>query len=142
MASKDLILITGGSGFVGSRCILTAFNQGYQVRTTVRSLGKTENVKKMLLRGGATKEQIDSVEFAAADLLKDEGWAEACKGCTYVLHVASPFPPRQPAHEDELVVPARDGTLRVMRAASAAGTVKRVVVTSSIAAITLSLIHI
>jgi len=136
MAREGLVLVTGGSGFLGSRCILSALSQGYQVRTTVRSLQRADQVRKMLLRGGATSTQAQSVEFFAADLLRDEGWSEACEDCTFVLHVASPFPATRPKHEDELVLPARDGTLRVLRAAAAAGTVKRVVVTSSIAAMT------
>jgi nucleoside-diphosphate-sugar epimerase len=67
-------------------------------------------------------------------LNKDEGWKEAVSGCTYVLHVASPFPASPPKHEDDLINPARDGTLRVLRAAKAAS-VKRVVLTSSFAAV-------
>ena len=136
MAREELVLVTGGSGFLGSRCILTALEQGYQVRTTLRSLQRADEVRKMLLRGGATETQAGGVEFVAANLLSDEGWFKACKDCTFVLHVASPFPAKRPKHEDELILPARDGTLRVMRAAAAARTVKRVVVTSSIAAMT------
>ena len=86
----------------------------------------------MLKTGGATK--LDQVSFVVADLTADEGWKEAVEGCTYVLHVASPFPAKLPKNEDELIIPARDGTLRVLRAARDAG-VKRVVVTSSFAAI-------
>jgi dihydroflavonol-4-reductase len=77
---------------------------------------------------------LDNLSFAVADLLNDAGWAEAVQDCTYVLHVASPFPSQAPKHEDELIIPAREGTLRVLRAAKNAGTVKRVVVTSSFAA--------
>ena len=84
---------------------------------------------------GQRTEQAESVQFTTADLLGDEGWHEACRGCTYVLHVASPFPPGKAKHEDDLIIPARDGTLRVLKAAKGAGTVKRVVVTSSIASI-------
>ena len=78
----------------------------------------------------------DRLTVLAADLTADEGWAEAVEGCEYVLHVASPFPPKQPKDPDELIVPAREGTLRVLRASLDAG-VKRVVVTSSVAAIRL-----
>jgi nucleoside-diphosphate-sugar epimerase len=130
--SDELVLVTGGSGFQGSHCVLAALQHGYRVRTTVRSLGKADDVRQMLKVGGATQEQIDDVEFAAADLTKNVGWKEACEGCTYVLHVASPFPAAPPKHEDDLIVPAREGTLRALRAAKAAGTVKRVVVTSSV----------
>lgn len=135
MSTKTLNLITGGSGFVASRCILDGLQRGYAVRTTVRSMKRAEGVKKMLLHGGTTQSQVESVEFSTTDLVKDEGWLDACKGCTYILHVASPFPPGKPKHEDNLIVPARDGTLRVLKAAKASGTVKRVVLTSSIASV-------
>lgn len=134
--SKIKILVTGGSGFLASRCVLDALERGYAVCTTVRSKKRADDLKKILSRGGATAAQMETVEFSTADLLHDDGWTDACKGCTYVLHVASPFPSTKPKHEDDLILPARDGTLRVLRAAKAAGTVKRVVVTSSIAAAT------
>jgi nucleoside-diphosphate-sugar epimerase len=126
------ILVTGGSGFIGSHCILQLLAAGHRVRTTVRSLKREEDVRAMLKQGGA--EPGDRVSFVAADLAHDAGWAEAAAGCDYVLHVASPFPPNVPKHEDELIVPARDGALRVLRASRDAG-VKRVVLTSSFAAI-------
>ena len=128
----SIVLVTGGSGFIGSHCILQLLEQGHEVRTTVRNLGKEPEVRAMLVTGGA--EPGARLTFFAADLMKDEGWAEAVKGCDYVLHVASPFPPGIPQHEDELIVPARDGALRLLRAARDAG-VKRVVLTSSFAAI-------
>jgi nucleoside-diphosphate-sugar epimerase len=126
------VLVTGGSGFVGSHCILQLLAAGYQVRTTVRNLKRESNVRAMLKTGGA--EPGDQLSFVAADLEQDAGWPEAVAGCEYVLHVASPFPPNQPKHEDELIAPAREGSLRVLRAARDAG-VKRVVLTSSFAAI-------
>lgn len=89
----------------------------------------------MLRNGGASEASVKNVGFFVADLNSDEGWAEACKDCDYVLHVASPFPPATPKDPNELIVPARDGTLRALKAAKAARTVKRVVVTSSTAAI-------
>lgn len=135
MATKELVLVTGGSGFVGSHCALLLLQRGYRVRTTVRSLRRADEVRAMLQAGGASNEQANSVEFFPTDLMNDEGWPEACKDCTYVLHVASPFPPGAPKHEDDLIVPAREGTLRALKAAKGAGTVKRVVVTSSFAAV-------
>ena len=135
MASAELVLVTGGSGFLGAHCLLATLQQGYRARTTVRSLTRADEVKAMLLHGGATQDQINSLEFATVDLLKDDGWTDACKGCTYVLHVASPFPNASPKNENDLIIPAREGTLRALRAAKAAGTVKRVVVTSSVAAV-------
>ena len=126
------VLVTGGSGFIASHCILQLLAAGHRVRTTVRSLQREGAVRDMLKMGGA--EPGDRLAFFAADLEQDAGWAEAVAGCDYVLHVASPFPPGLPQHEDELIVPAREGTLRVLRAARDAG-IKRVVVTSSFAAI-------
>jgi nucleoside-diphosphate-sugar epimerase len=126
------VLVTGGSGFIGSHAIVQLLAAGYQVRTTVRNLKREGDVRAMLRNGGA--EPGSRLSFVAADLTGDEGWAEAVAGCEYVLHVASPLPPAVPKHEDELIVPARDGALRVLRAARDAG-VKRVVLTSSFAAV-------
>jgi nucleoside-diphosphate-sugar epimerase len=126
------ILVTGGSGFIGSHSILQLLAAGHRVRATVRSLKREGEVRAMLKEGGA--EPGDRLSFIAADLQDDVGWAEAAAACDYVLHVASPFPPNAPKHEDELIVPAREGALRVLRASRDAG-VKRVVLTSSFAAI-------
>ncbi len=126
------VLVTGGSGFIGSHCILQLLAAGHQVRTTVRSQKREADVRAMLKEGGA--DPGDRLSFIAADLENDAGWSEAVAGCEYVLHVASPFPQNVPKNEDELIVPAREGALRVLRAARDAG-VKRVVLTSSFAAI-------
>lgn len=130
--SGELVLVTGGSGFLGARCIVKLLDAGYRVRTTVRSQAREAGVRELVRAGGA--QAGDRLEFAAADLLSDAGWSAAAAGCAYALHVASPFPVRQPKDEDELVRPAREGTLRVLKAARDAG-VKRVVLTSSFAAI-------
>lgn len=130
--ADELVLVTGGSGFIGAHCILQLLEAGYQVRTTVRSLAREPDVRAMLKTGGV--DAGGRLSFAAADLTGDAGWPEAVAGCAYVLHVASPFPPSLPKHEDELIVPAREGALRVLRASRDAG-VKRVVLTSSFAAI-------
>lgn len=126
------ILVTGGSGFIGCHCVLQLLAAGHQVRTTVRNLNREPDVRAMLREGGA--EPGDRLSFIAADLEGDRGWPEAVTGCEYVLHVASPLPASLPKHEDELIVPAREGALRVLRAAREAG-VKRVVLTSSFGAI-------
>ncbi len=130
------VLVTGGSGFIGSHAILQLLAAGHQVRTTVRNLSREAEVRGLLKSGGADAgdRMKDRLSFFAADLEKDAGWAEAVAGCDYVLHVASPFPPTVPKNEDELIVPAREGALRVLRAARNSG-VKRVVLTSSFAAI-------
>ena len=101
----------------------------------MRSLNRADDVREMLRFGNVAEVKIDTVQFHAVDLTKDDGWAEACKGCTYVLHTASPFPAQPPKDENDLIMPAREGTLRALRAANAAGTVRRVVLTSSSASI-------
>ncbi len=130
--AAELVLVTGGSGFIGSHCIVQLLRSGYRVRTSMRSLTREGEVSEMLKRGGV--EPGDTFSVVTADLMADAGWKEAVAGCSYVLHVASPFPIGVPKHEDDLIVPAREGALRVLRAARDAG-VKRVVMTSSFAAI-------
>jgi dihydroflavonol-4-reductase len=127
----ETVLVSGGSGFLGGRCVVELLQLGYAVRTTVRDLAKEEEVRA---RVGSEVDPGDRLAVFAADLRSDDGWAEAVAGCEYVLHVASPFPAAQPKDPDELIVPAREGTLRVLRAALDAG-VRRVVVTSSVAAV-------
>lgn len=134
----EVVLVTGGSGFVGAHCILQLLDAGYRVRTTVRSLTREPDVRAMLGRGGGDPDA--AIDFFAADLTADEGWAEAVTGADYVLHVASPFPSSQPKNEDDVIIPAREGALRVLKAARDAG-VKRVVLTSSFAAIGYSDAH-
>lgn len=132
MLDSNTVLVTGGSGFIGSYCILQLLEAGYRVRTTIRSLQREADVRAMLKRGGA--EPGEALAFFAADLNSDMGWPQAVAGCDYVLHVASPFPSIQPKDEDELIIPAREGALRVLRAARDKK-VKRVVLTSSFAAV-------
>jgi nucleoside-diphosphate-sugar epimerase len=126
------VLVTGGSGFIGSHSILQLLAAGHQVRTTVRNLNREAEVRSLLKQAGT--DPGDRLKFFAADLLSDAGWNVVAAGCDYVLHVASPFPAKLPKDESELILPAREGALRVLRASRDAG-VKRVVLTSSFAAI-------
>ena len=126
------ILVTGGSGFIAGHCLAELAKAGHALRTTVRTASREAELRDLLGKAGATFG--DRLTVCVADLTADAGWREAVKGCDFVLHVASPFPPGAPKSDDELVVPARDGALRVLRAARDAG-VRRVVLTSSFAAI-------
>jgi len=127
------VLVTGGTGFVGAHCLIQLLAAGHETRATVRNLAREGDVRAMLRQGGAGDVGA-RLKLFAADLNADAGWADAAAGCDYVLHVASPFPATVPRDANELIAPARDGALRVLRASRDAG-VKRVVLTSSFAAI-------
>ncbi len=122
------VLVSGGSGYIAGFLIRQLVAEGWNVRTTVRSLAREAAVRELL----AVDDQ--RLRFFAADLNADAGWAEAMAGCSHVAHLASPLPAGIPKHADELIVPARDGALRALRAAKAAG-VRRFVMTSSVAAV-------
>lgn len=130
--SNDLVLVTGGTGFIAQHCILALLAAGYRVRTTLRTAKREAEVLTHLRVGGA--EPGDRLSFVVADLSADAGWAEAAAGCRYVLHGASPTPSGAQVTEDDWIRPAVDGNLRVLRAARDAG-VKRVVLTSAFGAI-------
>src|SRR5579872_458284 len=125
------ILVTGGSGFVGGHLIRQLLADGHDVRATLRNLQREPEVRAML---GGVADPGCRLNFVEADLGNDRGWKEAVAGCEYVHHVASPLPANAPKDENELIAPAREGALRVLRASRDAG-VKRVVLTSSFAAI-------
>ena len=127
----ETVLVTGGSGYLGGWCIVELLKRGYRVRTTVRDAAREPEVRASI---GSQTDAHEHLTVHVADLTSDEHWAHAIPGCDYVLHVASPFPPKQPKDPDELIVPAREGTLRVLRAGLDAG-VKRIVLTSSVAAV-------
>ncbi|MFF5214763.1 NAD-dependent epimerase/dehydratase family protein [Micromonospora sp. NPDC000442] len=128
----SLVLVTGATGHVGGYSIARLLDEGHRVRVTLREPGQRDEVLARVRRAGAQPD--GRVEFRTAVLSSDEGWASAADGVRYVLHHASPFPFSPPAHEDEVIRPAVDGTLRVLRAARAAQ-VRRVVMTSSYAAV-------
>jgi len=126
-----IVLVTGATGFIASHLILELIERGYTVRGTARSAEKAGALNAIL---SAYAGKPVEIELVSLDLTRDEGWAEAMEGVDFVQHVASPFPPTQPKHPDDLIIPAREGALRALRAAKAAG-VKRVVLTSSVAAV-------
>jgi nucleoside-diphosphate-sugar epimerase len=125
------VLVTGGSGYLGTQLIAALLRNGNPVRATVRSTAREDDLRAAVRRGDADDAEL---EFVAVDLTTDDGWSAAVTGCEEVHHVASPIPAAQPDNPDDLIVPAREGTLRVLRAARDAGA-RRVVLTSSFAAI-------
>lgn len=125
------LLITGASGFIAGHCILEMLNHGYEVRGTLRDPARGDSIKTILDKH---TEHIDALEFTAADLMDEQSWVDAAQGCDGILHVASPVPVVQPKDENEVITPARAGTLNVLKAAKANG-IKRVVLTSSTAAV-------
>src|ERR1700761_3524346 len=128
--SAETVLVTGGTGYLARWCIRLLLERGYRVRTTLRDPAGEAGLRSLVTVGD---DDADRLRVFLVDLLRDDGWKQAAADCDYVLHVASPFPPAQPKDADELIVPARDGTLRVLESAYAAGA-RRIVVTSSIAA--------
>ena len=131
MHTNKPVLVTGASGFIAIHCIIQLLEQGYSVRGTLRSMQRESELRNTLAK---FVQANDRLTFVQADLLDDAGWVEAVRGCDILLHVASPFPTETPKDENDLIRPAKEGTLRVLRAASENG-VKRVVLTSSVAAI-------
>jgi len=130
--TRPLVLVTGATGYIAGHCIRELLEHGYRVRGTVRSLAdptKTEHLRRIAAQLGG------SLELVEADLTADRGWRDAAAGCTYVQHVASPFPAEVPKDEMDLIGPAVDGAKRVLQASADSGTVKRVVMTSSVAAV-------
>ena len=125
------VLVTGGSGYLGTQLIAVLLRNGREVRATVRSLDGEADVRAAV-RGGSVDDT--GLELVAADLTCDDGWSAALGGVKEVRHVASPIPSARPKNPDELIVPAREGTVRVLRAARDAGA-RRVVLTSSFAAV-------
>jgi len=126
----EKVLVTGITGYIGEHCAAELLREGYEVVGTVRSLAKADATRKAISKVA----QTDNLTFVEADLLSDKGWDDAMQGCSYVLHVASPFFLKEPQNENELIAPAVDGTLRVIKAAKSAE-VKRLVLTSSTFAI-------
>ena len=130
MAGQRLVAVTGASGYIALHVIAHLLDEGYAVRGTLRDMARGEKIRNALNRHTNTT----NLSFAECNLLSDDGWDEALAGCEFLIHTASPLPIAEPKDHDDLIIPARDGALRALGAASGAG-VKRVVMTSSVAAI-------
>ena len=126
----EKVLVTGASGFIAEHCIIELLKNGYSVKGSLRSMNREQEVRD------AVKTETDDtkLEFCKLDLLEDDGWEDAMGDCDYLMHVASPFVIEDPKDENELIKPAKEGTLRALNAAKKAG-IKRVVLTSSVAAV-------
>lgn len=131
----EIVLVTGGTGYIAGWCIVALLQRGFTVRTTVRNLAKEQAVRRAI---ATVIDPTDRLTFYAADLTSDEGWEAAATGCDYVLHVASPLGMDNVKDPNDLIIPAREGALRVLHAAVKAN-VKRVVMTSACAAASPSL---
>jgi dihydroflavonol-4-reductase len=129
--TSERVLVTGGSGFVATHCLLRLHQSGYTLRSTIRDPARSAHIDEVLARHAGAPVPVD---WYQADLENDRGWREAVDGVDYVLHVASPLPRTMPKDPEALIRPARDGALRLLHAAAAVG-VKRVVMTSSTAAV-------
>ena len=130
---NEIVLVTGASGYIATHIIKQLLELDYRVRGTVRSLKNESKVAPLRKLVNNPKHELELVE---ADLLDEKSWLDAVRGCTYVLHTASPFPNEAPADENELITPAVNGTLNVLKACVQDDSiVKRVVLTSSVAAI-------
>ena len=130
MAGPVQVAVTGASGYIALHVIAELLDAGYAVRGTLRDMSRGEAIRAALSR----QTETSNLSFTQCDLMSDDGWDAAFAGCEYVHHVASPVPIVEPKDHDDLIIPARDGALRALGAASRAG-VKRVVMTSSVAAI-------
>ena len=126
----DKVLVTGASGYIALHCISELLKKGYSVRGSLRNLDREEEVRSSIKKDVAD----DNLEFCKLNLLSDDGWQDAMHGCEYLLHMASPFITYEPKNEDDLIRPAKEGTLRALKFAKDAG-IKKVVLTSSVAAI-------
>lgn len=136
ITDEDMILVTGASGYIATHIVKQLLDKGYRVRGTVRSLKNEKKVAPLRSLSDKAKARFE-IELVEADLIDEKSWLAAVNGCTYVIHTASPFPTGVPRDENELVRPAVDGTLNVLRACVQDGSrVKRVVLTSSTAAVT------
>ncbi|MFL2892215.1 MAG: NAD-dependent epimerase/dehydratase family protein [Candidatus Pelagibacter sp.] len=123
------VLLTGISGWIAKHTAIELLNAGYKVLGTIRNNNLVEQTKQTISKYTST----ENLSFVELDLLKDDGWNEAAKGCRYIFHVASPFPMKVSSNRESLLPVAVDGTLRVLNAGLNAG-VEQIIKTSSIVA--------
>ena len=128
----EKVLVTGSTGFIGLHCIHQLIEKGYSVNGTLRSKSREEEVRSSLKKANLSDANLSLYE---CDLMSDDGWEKAIDGCDYVLHIASPFINGLPDHEDDLIKPALTGTQRILKLSSANPQIKKIIITSSFAAV-------
>ena len=128
----EKVLVTGSTGFIGLHCIHQLIEKGYSVNGTLRSKSREEEVRSSLKKANLSDTNLSIYE---CDLMSDDGWEKAIDGCDYVLHIASPFINGLPDHEDDLIKPALTGTQRILKLSAANPQIKKIIITSSFAAV-------
>ena len=128
----EKVLVTGSTGFIGLHCIHQLIEKGYSVNGTLRSKSREEEVRSSLKKANLSDANLSLYE---CDLMSDDGWEKAIDGCDYVLHIASPFINGLPDHEDDLIKPALTGTQRILKLSAANPQIKKIIITSSFAAV-------
>ena len=128
----EKVLVTGSTGFIGLHCIHQLIEKGYSVSGTLRSKSREEEVRSSLKKANLSDANLSLYE---CDLMSDDGWEKAIDGCDYVLHIASPFINGLPDHEDDLIKPALTGTQRILELSATNPQIKKIIITSSFAAV-------
>ena len=128
----EKVLVTGSTGFIGLHCIHQLIEKGYSVSGTLRSKSREEEVRSSLKKANLSDANLSLYE---CDLMSDDGWEKAIDGCDYVLHIASPFINGLPDHEDDLIKPALTGTQRILKLSAKNPQIKKIIITSSFAAV-------